>query len=336
MSSTLESIRADADRADEMIKQLAAPAPAEEAPADEVNEQASAAPSPAPAPAPAAAQPPAADTTQDENSESYAQRWRSLQGIHNALQAKHREAEQARANLEALIAQMQSAPRAPAAPRQSHLTDKDKTEYGAEMVDFVRRVVRDEVGPLAQAVRGVASQVGGLSKLAPIVETVAAAQVSGTREAFYADLTRAVPDWQTINNDPAFHAWLLEVDPFSGLKRDTLLKDAHDTLELGRVVSIFRGFARAGASAPPAAPAAAPSAPLSARERLERQVAPGRVAGSTPPQVAQKRTWSNSDIAKFYSDKRAGVYRGKEQEAAALEQDIYAAQREGRIVLNAA
>lgn len=340
MSSTIDTIRENATRANDLIKQLNDPTG--DTTADETGgEQAPPAASSAPAPDPVVAPAPAAATSaaDDENSETYAQRWRSLQGINNAVQSQLRQSEDARKNLEQLVAQMSSAPRAPAQPRASHLTEKDQTEYGADMVDFVRRVAREEMTQLAQAVRGIASQVGGLNRLAPVVETVAAAQVSRTREDFYADLSRTVPGWKAVNSDPKFHAWLLETDDYSGLQRDTLLKDAHDNLDLGRVVSIFKGFARVAGGTPTALAAAVvdqPAPTMSARDRLERQVAPGRVAGTNPPQAAQKRQWTRPEIAAFYDAKRNGQFKGREQEAAATERDIFAAQREGRVVLSAA
>lgn len=349
-----EQIKANAARADEMIKQLASGAQSPDEAADETASPAGtesdegaghaapaaatpAAPRQDPAPAPAAG-----DTrSEDENSETFAQRWRTLQGVHTALQNKLRDAEAARQNLEQLVAQMQMAPAQGGKPRPSHLTEKDSSEFGGDMVDFVRRAARDEMAPLAQAVHALASQVNALRKLAPVVETVATNQVANTRESFHSDLTRAVPDWRAVNDDANFHRWLLEIDSFSGLQRDTLLKDAYDNLDLGRVVSIFTAFKRASgatptAAAPAAASAPAPAAPT-ARERLERQVAPGRAStGTTPPQANQKKQWTRDDIAVFYRDKMAGRFKGREQEMQALERDIFDAQREGRVVLTAA
>lgn len=344
--SIQEQIAANAARANEMIKQLSgepADAPVDGDPAADNDTSAQPAPAGeavAPAPADPSPAPAAADTqTDDENSETFAQRWRSLQGVHNSLQAKLRDADAARRNLEQLVAQMQSTPAQPAKPRASHITDKDSSEYGGEMVDFVRRAARDEMAPLAQAVQAMAAQVQALRRLGPVVESVAHTQVANTRDQFYASLTKAVPDWQSVNANEGFLGWLVEEDEFTGLQRDTLLKDAHDNLDLGRVVSIFNAYKRLnGTPQAAAAPAAAvtPQAP-SARERLERQVAPGRAStGTAPPQSAQKKQWTREDIAAFYRDKLSGKYKGKEQQAQALEQDIYAAQHEGRVVLSAA
>lgn len=346
--SIQEQIAANAARANEMIKQLSgepADAPVDGDPAadNDVDQPAPAGEAAAPAPAPSdpAPAPAAGDTqTDDENSETFAQRWRSLQGVHNSLQAKLRDADAARRNLEQLVAQMQAAPAQPAKPRASHITDKDSSEYGGEMVDFVRRAARDEMAPLAQAVQAMAAQVQALRRLGPVVESVAHTQVANTRDQFYDSLTKAVPDWQSVNANEGFLGWLVEEDEFTGLQRDTLLKDAHDNLDLGRVVSIFNAYKRLNGTPPtaaaPAAVAQTPAVP-SARERLERQVAPGRAStGTAPPQSAQKKQWTREDIAAFYRDKMSGKYKGKEQQMQALERDIFDAQHEGRVDLRAA
>lgn len=343
--STIEQIRENAVRANDMIKQLSTPAADSDVPAAENDGAPTAeavvdAPAPASVAAPVPSAPAAATpATEDENSESYAQRWRSLQGVFASTKDRLRESEEARQTLEHLVAQMQTARPAPPSQRpQSHLTEKDKGEYGGEMVDFVRRAARDEMAPLAQAVRGLAAQIAELRKLAPAVESVAAAQVAYTQDTFYSDLTRQVPNWRATNSSPDFHKWLLEYDSFSGLQRDLLLKDAHDRFDLDRVVSIFRSFAQASgapAAAPAAAPSASPAAPAETpQDRLARQVAPGRVAGTAPPVAKAGRQWTREQIAKFYSDKRNGLFKGKEDEATAMERDIFAAQREGRVALS--
>lgn len=343
--STIEQIRDNAARANDMIKQLSTPAADSTVDAaDPADAPAAPAAVDAPAPAPVAApvpSAPAAVTTaaEDENSESFAQRWRSLQGVFASTKDRLRESEEARQNLEQLVAQMQAARTAPPSQKpKSHLTEKDQGEYGGDMVDFVRRAARDEMAPLAQAVRGIAAQLAELRKLAPAVESVAAAQVAYTQDSFYADLTRQVPNWRAINSNTDFHKWLLEYDGFSGFQRDTLLKDAHDRFDLDRVVNIFRSFAQASgapAAASAAAPSASPAAPAETpQDRLARQVAPGRVAGTAPPAAKAGRQWTREQITKFYADKRNGLFRGKKDEATAMERDIFAAQRDGRIALS--
>jgi hypothetical protein len=66
------------------------------------------------------------------------------------------------------------------------------------------------------------------------------------------------------------------------------------------------------------------------------QVAPGRSRGSGSPANANKaKVYSPQDIQKFFDDVRSGKYKGREQERSRTERDIFAAQRENRIQVNA-
>lgn len=275
----------------------------------------------------------------EENNETYAQRWRSLQGIHSATQRKLEEATQRANSLEQLLSQMQNAKLDQSIPQPArHVTEKDVSEYGGDMVEFARRVSREEIAPLAQAVRTLLAKVDQLQGVVPTVQTVAAVQAQTAQERFYDALTARVADWRAVNGNPKFHDWLLDMDPLSGLQRQTLLMDAHNSLDVERVVNIFEmGKQALGITAAPAASATpAPVAPKSNVSKLERMVAPGRAnAATTPPQQAEKKQWTRAEIAKFYTDKSRGVYKGREAEAQALERDIFAAQREGRVAMAA-
>jgi len=267
----------------------------------------------------------------DENNETYAQRWRSLQGVYNAQKRQLDETTHRLSSMEQLIAQMQAAP-VQDYQRPSHLTDKDMTEYGEDMIEFARRVTREEVVPLAQAVQQLMGRIDQLQGVVPVVQQVAHQQAQNTHEKFYAALSARVPDWQTVNENAGFHQWLLSADPLSGLQRQTLLTDAHNSLDLPRVVSIFETWKRENGIAP-AQKQAAKSSNIS---KLERQIAPGRATGTTPPTQAEAKQWTRSEIAAFFKDKMDGKFKGREDEAKRLESDIFLAQREGRVVLNAA
>jgi hypothetical protein len=267
----------------------------------------------------------------DENNNTYAQRWRSLQGVYNAQKRQLDETTSRLSNMEQLLTQMQSAP-AQDYERPAHVTDKDRTEYGEDMVEFARRVTREEVVPLAQAVQQLMGRIDQLQGVVPMVQQVADQQAQTTHEKFYAALSARVPDWQTVNETQGFHDWLLSADPLSGLQRQTLLTDAHNSLDLARVVSIFDTWKRENGVA--AAPAVA--AKSSNVSKLERQIAPGRVSGTAPPSQAEKKQWTRADITAFFKARMDGKYKGKEEEARSIESDIFLAQREGRVVLNAA
>jgi hypothetical protein len=280
-----------------------------------------------------------ATSAEDENGPTYAQRWRSLQGTFNAQKRSLDETAQRLANMEQLVAQMQAAPQ-PAAQssRPAHVTDKDVSEYGSDMVEFARRVSREEMAPLAQAMQTLISRIDQLQGVVPVVRQVADNQAKTAHEKFYEQLGSRVPDWQKINEQPRFHDWLLSEDPLSGLQRQTLLTDAHTNLNLERVVNFFEQWKReAGVANVPAASTTPTPQQASNVSKLERQIAPGRAsAGSTPPAATAKKQWTRTEIAKFYADKMNGRYKGREAEARTLENDIFLAQREGRVVQSAA
>ncbi len=287
---------------------------------------------------------PAADVTQQpgESDESYAQRWRSLQGIYNAQQAQLRAAVQRTSELERLISTMASSNQTP--PRQQQhqpeapkfLTEKDSEEFGKDMVDFARRAAQEEMAPLVGAIQQLRQEVISLkSGVVPAIRHVTANQNRSAEERFFERLAERVPNWQEINGNGRFHEWLLTPDPMTDITRQTYLEDAQKSLNLDRVVNIFQQWATATGTLAETQQRQPQGRPNAAASELERQVAPGKAtAGTTPPQK-QQRTWSPEQITKFYNDVTRGVYKGKPEEKEQLERDLFLAQREGRIAPNA-
>lgn len=272
---------------------------------------------------------------EDENSETYAQRWRSLQGVYNATAQKARELEARTQNLEALIQTMQ----APAAPRQEiatkFLTDADSTEYGNDMIDFAKRAAKEEIAPVLSAVLELRDQISRLSGVAPVVNNLVANQRVSAEEKFFGAIAKAVPDWERINFDTKFQEWLLTPDPMTGITRQTYLEDAQKSFDAARAVNIFNIWKQV-TGVPPVAQQQDRAQPNRAANELERQIAPGRSNVASAPPPSQERTWSTTDITQFYADVRRGAYKGREAERAELERDIFLAQREGRIQRSAA
>jgi hypothetical protein len=64
---------------------------------------------------------------------------------------------------------------------------------------------------------------------------------------------------------------------------------------------------------------------------LEDFAAPGRARSAPQTTPPEKPFYSQASIAKFYADKLAGKFRGREAEVAQVEADIFQAQHEGRI-----
>jgi hypothetical protein len=267
----------------------------------------------------------------DDEEETYEQRWRSLQGMYNAevprLHAEKRELSNRVQQLEQLIGSLSQKPAQPQAPAQKHITDQDIEDYG-DSIDVMRKVFREEMASkdaelteLKQLVRQMQGTV------VPQVHQLSQNYAVSNEQRFWADLQTAVPDWQDINASKEFQSWLLEVDPLTGLARQTYLDDAQRQLDARRVTNFFSAWK--GTSG---VPNARTERETQAASELERQVAPGKGrAGGTKVQ-GEARTYSTDDIKKFFSDVQKGKYRGKEAERDRIERDIFAAQREGRIV----
>lgn len=306
-----------------------------EAPANpeiDVKHAAAAAAPAEPATPPQAEQP--ARPAEDENSETYAQRWRSLQGVYNHTLQKANQLEQRVHQLEAVIANMQQA--APAAePQQSQqaghsVTDRDVETFGEDLIDVTRRVARDEIAQMQGTILALSNELAKLKGVVPVVNTVAANQRVSAEERFFNRLSQAVPDWSQINGNQRFHEWLLQRDPLTGITRQTYLEDAQQSHNVELVANIFNAWKEiSGAAAMPQPQ----SKPNPAQSELEKQVAPGRSLAAVPNTAAsqEQRNWTPDAISKFYDDVRKGVYKGRESERAELERDIFLAQREGRI-----
>jgi hypothetical protein len=115
-------------------------------------------------------------------------------------------------------------------------------------------------------------------------------------------LDAAIPDWRIVNADARWLQWLQQVDQLNGVTRQELLNRATAAGDAGRIVRFFRDFLQAAGGQ-----------------------AQSRTAGDKP-------IYTRAQIAWFYNQHRRGAYKGREADWARQEQDLYAAQREGRVV----
>lgn len=277
---------------------------------------------------------------EDPNSDTYAQRWRTLQGQYNAevprLRNANKEMQSRLAQLEQLLSSIQNTqPAASAAPQPTtnrFVTDDDVAEYG-ESIDMMRKVTREEVGSLQgkisqleQVINNLTNSVSGT--VIPQVQRVAQQQAASVEERFWHTLSQHVPNWQQINNDQDFQSWLLEVDPLTNTSRQTHLEIAQRDLDVNRVVAFFNTFTAASGKFAPQA-SAQPNRSVS---ELEKQVSPGRSRGSSGAANQTSKSYTPDDIKAFFNDVRSGKFKGREAERDRTERDIFAAQREGRIM----
>jgi hypothetical protein len=310
-----KQIQAQIDAADALLQApVAAPSPdPAQAPAPVVE-----APAPAPVVEPVQAPAPATPASQSEL-EKAEQRYRTLQGIHNA------NMERARIERERLAAEVEELRRArdaqpPAAP-ESAVDPKDADVFGEDLLQAVERMVRAMLTPVVRKFDERLQAVEG--KL-----TNASAMVAQTAEdVFWDALFKRVPDFQTVNSSQEFLDWLQQNDPVSGVQRQQLLDAAGKALNAERVVGIVNAFKATLPAAPAPAPVAQPETPA---EKLAKQVSP-RTSGGAAPLPAGPQMFSVKTVEGFYRDVAAGKYRGRETEQAQLEKIYNEALAQGRI-----
>jgi len=266
-----------------------------------------------------------------EEDDTLEQKYRTLQGMYNAevprLHAEKRELEARVTQLEELLASLADQQAQQPAEQPKLVTDQDLEEYG-DSIDIMRKVSREEVAAQQARINELEQLVRQLqTSVVPQVQQLAQQQTVSSERHFWAELQAAVPDWQEINANPDFQSWLLEVDPLTGMPRQTHLDDAQRNMDTARVINFFTAWkGQAGSHSAQQNRSAQPA------EQLERQISPGRGRSGGQAVAPDAKTYTPADIRKFFTDVQKGLYKGREAERDRIERDIFAAQQEGRIV----
>jgi hypothetical protein len=261
------------------------------------------------------------------------QRYRTLQGKYDS------EIPQLRAQvqgLERLIATLQAAPSpaSPAGPLQYDESDVDV--YGQDFLDAAARAAAARYEPVIAELQAKLNRLeGGQTNLnAQSLEN----QMFGAL-----DKDPELIGWRELNQDQRFIQWLQGLDEYAGIPRNDMLQHAYRNGDAMRVGRFFKRYMaehtvpRPATTAPqtgyPARPNGNGQMVSAGGARLEDMVVPGRAAGpgGSGNGAQNSRIWSRAEITRFYRDRTAGKFRGREDEATRLEADLFAAEREGRI-----
>ena len=265
-----------------------------------------------------------------QQGESFEQKYRTLQGMYNAevprLHAQNKELQSRVSDMEKLLSTL-TVPQQQTQETVSRLvTDQDLAEYG-ESIEVMRKVSREEAAAAQARIAELEKVIRQMqTTVVPRVEQIAASHAQSMDQQFWTDLNSYVPQWASINENPDFRSWLLEIDPLTGLSRQVYLEDAQRNLDARRVANFFNSWAGNSGSS------VAQTSRKVQVSQLEKQVAPGRGKTAAAPANTNGSTYSPEDIRRFFDDVRTGKYRGREAERDRIERDIFAAQRENRIV----
>lgn len=265
---------------------------------------------------------PVAEAVKSDES-TWEQRYKSLQGLFNSrvneLQVSNKaltqQVHELTTRLDRLMNELSKRPEPPTAVADP----KDVEEFGQDLVEMVKRQASAVFAGLAAKVDGVVQAFE--TRLAAVEQQLngTAQTVSMTaEEVFFSKLSQAVPDWEQINADQRFLDWLGEEDPVYGVSRQAALTAAHKALDVKRVAAIFNTFKALHQS-------------QKSTKSVEKQVSPATTAAPAPTAQPEKPVITQAQIQAFYRDVAQNKYRGREAEAAKLEQVINEAIAEGRV-----
>jgi hypothetical protein len=246
-----------------------------------------------------------------EEARKWEQRYKSLNGM---IESRDRQIQQ----LHDLIAGMQqhsqqAQSEETGSEQETYITDEDNKLFGSDMVDMARRAAREEsramVAELRKELNAFKQELQGVSKTAQ----------KSVQETFQTKLANTVPNWRDIDTDPEFIEWLrstpARMQVFSQCVQQ---QDVQGTAYFYDEFSKLKNKKTAEAEAPK----------QQKRQQLESQVSPGKSKGAAPnAQSGEKKIWTRSEISQAYSNRK----QVDASEFARIEREIAQAQREGRV-----
>lgn len=320
------AVRARADRASDLHKQMYSPEVTTEGNAPVPEPESAPTPTPAPAPAPAPVTP--APATPQEPAGGWEHAFKSVNARYTRAAEDNRVMAERLRTMEAQVAELRAAP-VPTPLPESMITPDEVETFGADFLGVVGKKAKEIFSPEVAELR---AQVEGLkTKLQNVGQTV----TTNARDQMKAYMTEHLPNWVQVNDQPEFLDWLALPDAMSGAIRHNMLKDAWGRNEAARVLAIFNSFLASQEATVAPATTPKPAAPKPGKVPLETFAAPGRAkpaaAANGAPTDEKPLNITRADISQFYLDSANGKYRGREDEYKAFERAIEAANREGRI-----
>jgi hypothetical protein len=269
------------------------------------------------------AQPVSTEPVNQIPEETWEQKYHSFKGKYDAevprLHAQVRElnqqiqqliAENAEAKAKASMTQQE-----PSKP--SLITEQDKEAFGPDLIDLIERATESKISNFRQREEQLVNKI---KELEGQLGNVSERQVMSDKDRFFMGLAQQVPDWEQINEDQGFLAWLQQVDPVYGVPKHTALTHAYESQDVLRVATIFKAYKDTLAPKQTSKPK---------NQELQRQVAPTRSKNGQDPADAQnQQIWTDVLIQQFYDEARRGLI--SSDDVVRIENDISAAIAEGR------
>jgi len=254
---------------------------------------------------------------EDENNLSWKAKYNTLQGMFNRLNEEVKELKAAK-----------TAPaESPAPPPVDEKLYKQLADtFGEEDAGAISRLIESKAEQIAA--RKLTEQ---LKPYQERIDRVEQTQVQTREQGFYAALAGAVPDWKQINGwgpdgieqSPKFGQFLDQYVPATEHTYNDLLQHHYQNGNVAKTAEIFNIFKASQGSSEPAKPKLT---------GVEKYIDPSKTQkGATAPDSTQKKTYSLTDIDRFYDSVTKGTFRGTYEERVNLEKEYHQAIIEGRV-----
>jgi uncharacterized coiled-coil protein SlyX len=263
-----------------------------------------------------------ADTSSTDVADDFKQKYSSLLGKYDAeVPRLHQQVRQLTEEMEALRQKETAKQVEPTKPKKkvSLVTDEDRAEFGEELLDVQRRIAKEVSQEYEDRFEQQEAVIQSLQD--KIAET--GSQVGEV--GFSQRLAQLVPDFNQVDNDERWMAWLNEHDPMLRGPRRVQAQTAFDEGDAQAIAD----YVKLWKNSLPEAKAEKPNR----KSELEKQVAPNGSANSVRTQSATQNTkqYSPREVDAAWTKVRVLNTNGKYGEAEKLEAELTAAYMEGRV-----
>lgn len=252
--------------------------------------------------------------------ETWQQKYKTLKGMYDAeVPRLHADLRDLKAQVDNLRKAAETKPVEPVKPTiaEKLVTDADVEAFGSDLIEVQRKVARE----VAAEFRGELDAMRAENEKLREQLTNTGTQVS--EASFEQRLYRMVPDFQEVNTDPKWIAWLNEVDPLLRAPRSSVAQDAFNRGDAEGVAHYVALFKKSTSSV---------EQKTDKNQELERQIQPNRGAPSAPTASPKGKVYTSADIEKMFRKAADLGIKGQSDAAKKLEAEIDAAFMEGRVV----
>jgi hypothetical protein len=269
--------------------------------------------------------------TGDDDASLWRQRYQSLQGQFNsqvpALQQQVKQLTDTVGSLTEKLEKQVAQPPKVEEPIEL-VTKTDVDAFGEDLVDLARRIAKEEFGKReSKYLQQIDALEGKLTEATGQVGEVQQTQAAATTERFFENLNQQLPTWEKIQSTTECQDWLGTRIPGVNLTWNQALLNAANSRNVSAVMEVFNAFFE---RYPAYDPKTQGQTQTSARQELNRQVAPSKSSASSS-QSTQKRVYT----AREYEQESMKIMRlmqqGKNEDARRLEAELDAAAAESRI-----